>query len=211
MVRKRFAIVLILAVLPLVGALDGCFQGTTQGAGRAEVTGPDEAKSDDPTISQTEDKFAGVTITNLRNNRLPDPSGNFLQELYFDATCVADACYVVMRLWGLAGATNTLDRLHLVIDGRVYPDLVGRQEITINGHTVRGDLVVPLDAETLAALAEATDVEYRVEGTRIIEEAVGSGNTGRRFEGKLSGENVLNVREMLSLAGMGAKVPEPKL
>jgi hypothetical protein len=208
--REVVLAVALLVSLPAVAILGGCLKGTTAGAGRAKVTTPDEAsKAQGASISQTDDKFAGVTVTNLRNNRLPDPSGNLLQDLYFDATCVSDACYVVLRLAGLAGATNEVDRLHLVIDGRQYPDLVGRPSITVNGHTVRGDLVVPLDADVIGALNEATEVEYRVEATRKVEAAMGS-DSGRRFEGKLSGENVLNVREMLSVAGMvEAKIPAP--
>ncbi len=207
--RVWILVAALVLALPVVAVLGGCLSGSTAGAKRAAVTTPDQAgKTDEATISQTEDKFAGVTITTLRNNRLPDPSGNVLQDLFFDASCVADACYVILRLAGLAGATNQVDRLHLVIDGRQYPDMVGRPSITVNGHTVRGDLVVPLDADVIGALNEATDIEYRVEATRKVEAVLGSDENGRRFEGKLSGENVLNVRELLSVAGQaGAQAP----
>lgn len=203
--RREFVLgAALLVSLPVVWILGGCLKGSTAGAERAKVVSPEMAQaSEDAAISQTEDKFAGVTITKLVNNRLPDVSGSVFHEMFFDTTCIADACYVVVRLAGLSGATNKLDRLHLIIDGRQFTDLVGRQAIEISGHTVRGDLVVPLDADIISALKEAGVVEYRLEATRVVEEAVGSSATGNRFEGKLSGENVLNVREMLALAASG--------
>lgn len=192
------ALALALAI-PGAWMLGGCLQGTTAGAGIARVVTPEEAAdATDATLSVKDDKFAGVTLTRLQENLLPDATASMLDKVYFDGVCIDQACLAVLRLTGVTPLTEEYQRLHLIVDGVAFRDLRGKPSITVGGFEVDGDLVVPFDAEVMRALIAAQEIEYRIEPT-------GVGSTGLDgddavIEGQLSRENVLNIRELLSLA-----------
>jgi hypothetical protein len=205
------SIALILA-LPTVWLLGGCLQGTTAGAGLAKVVTPQEAaeETEAPVISVMEDRFAGVTVTRLQNNLLPDPKGSIFDKIYFDGTCIDHECHAIVHLAGTPSVEVDDQHVHLIIDGVVFRKLRGTPVKKVAGFVIEGSLVVHLSVEVLRNLLAAKDVEYQFDKQRLSEDGRHLDEIAQVVGGKLSRENVLNLREMLSLSGVDpwAAVPE---
>ena len=200
-VRVALLTALVVAALPAVWVLGGCLGGTTAGAGLAVVVTPEEAaQTEGPTLSVKDDKFAGVRITRLQRNLLPDPTGAVIDEVHFDGVCIDEACHAVLEVTRVAPMADEFRRMHLVVDGVVFKNMRGKPSVNVDGYAIEGTLVVPLKVEAMRAIIAAKEIEFRLEPKRSGERAVDLDGDSSMLEGRLSPENVLNLREMLSLA-----------
>jgi hypothetical protein len=209
---RSVLLALLLAAAPVVWFLGGCLQGTTAGAGMARVVTHEEAvESPDATLSVRDDKFAGVKVTRLRNNRLPNPSGSVLNGVIFDGVCVDHDCALAVELTGVDALTGDYPRLQLVVDGIALGEMRAKTARTLSGFAVESSVVVILDTEAMRAVIAAKEIEYRIERKREKGEAAALDGDEGVYEGQLSPENVLNVREWLTLSGVdpwAAQEPE---
>ncbi len=206
--------IVLLTVLMLLAPLAcfwlGCLQATSAGAGIARVVTPDEAaEASDATLSVRDDKFGGVRLTRLQRNTLPNPTGSVMRSADFDGVCVDHECLAVVRLGGMDALTGDYPRLDLVVDGVAFPGLPARPSRKVAGYAVEGSVVVVLPTELLQVLIAAKDVEYRV-----LPHTAGGGGAALDgaegvYEGTLSAENVLNLREWLTLSGVDPWATQP--
>lgn len=203
-VKRAVILAVVLGLsLPVVWLLGACLQGTTQGAGLATVVTPEEAfDAQGATLSRENDKFAKVRIVRLRNNFVPNPDGTVLDGLRFDGICIQEECALVVQLSGVSDLTTQLAILHLVVDGQVLADLRGKTSLRMSGYAVEGSLVVVLDHETMRGIIAAKTVEYRVEKDGVQANVVDPEGPHGRYEGSLSPENILNLRELLTMSGV---------
>jgi hypothetical protein len=202
-IRIAVLVSVLFAASPVVWLLGGCLAGTTAGAGMATLVTPEEALlTDDPTLSIKDDKFSGLKITRLQQNLVPDPEGSVLSKVYFDGVCINHLCHAVLHLSGVASLTEDYERLDLVVDGSVFKGMRGRPVVTVQGYAIEGSLVVRLDVEAMRAIIAAREIEFRIEPNRADDGGVDLDGDDLSYEGKLSPENVVNFRELLSLSGV---------
>ena len=211
--RVLVLVAALIVCAPVVWILGGCLQGTTAGAGMAEVMTETEAQAaDGVTLSVKDDPFEGTRIVRLRRNALPNPSGSVLEQLHFDGVCIGDACAAVVHSGQVAPLAEEFRRMHLIVDGVVIKDMRGRATMTFEGYALEGTLVVPLKVEALRAIIAAKEIAFRLEPKRAGDDAADLDGDGGMLEGTLSPQNVLNLRELLTQAGVdpwAAKVEDP--